>query len=91
MFRAFSAVLARVHEHPGTPPAAALHPPPSPTGDLVARVEALERAEALRAAEHAAMVDQLSRLYKRVATRIAREAPTEAGDSPLTFRRRLGK
>ncbi len=40
--------------------------------ELTLRIEKLERAEATRAAEHAAMVDQLDRLYKRVSARIAR-------------------
>jgi len=65
---------------------------PSPFGAIHARLDALEARETVRAAEHAAMVDQLDRLYKRISARITREhaapaaAPTE---SPLDMRRRL--
>ncbi len=58
------------------------------------RVVAVERAESVRAAEHAAALDAMSRLYKRVAARIAREQQPATGDtppeeSPLDLRRRL--
>lgn len=62
---------------------------------LVARVEAVEQREALRSAEHAAMVDQLDRLYKRISARISRadKASPVNGDasdeSPLALRNRL--
>lgn len=59
--------------------------------DVEDRVMALEKAEALRAAEHAQMVDRLERLYKRITARIARDAepPSETTESPLSLRRRL--
>jgi len=58
------------------------------------RVVALERAETVRAAEHAAAMDAMQRLYKRVAARIARETTPPNGEappeeSPLQLRRRL--
>lgn len=60
---------------------------------LYQRVEKLERAEATRAAEHAAMVDQLERLYKRVSARIARadriEEPPVEEESVLSLKQRL--
>lgn len=63
---------------------------------LYERVLEIDRSEAVRNAEHAAMVDRLERLYKRMATRIAREngavtAPTDNGESVLAMRRRLGR
>lgn len=58
----------------------------------------LRQDEARRAAEHAAMVDQLNRLYRRMAARIAREAehpltpPSDSdGESVAAFKRRLGR
>lgn len=49
-----------------------------------------ERVE--REAEHAAQLDRLSRLYKRVSQRIAAEATTEEPrESVLDLRRRLGR
>jgi hypothetical protein len=72
-------------------------PQPDALGELVGRVAALERAEATRAGEHAAMVDQLERLYKRVSARIAREQPSNNGgagrsdESVLSLRQRLGR
>jgi hypothetical protein len=60
---------------------------------LERRVDDWARNEATRAAEHATMLDQLSRLYKRVAMRIARdsgETPT-TGESVLSLRSRLGR
>lgn len=59
--------------------------------DLEQRVEALESAEVLRAAEHAAMVDRLERLYKRMVTRVSREATVSAEpeESVLTLRDRI--
>lgn len=67
---------------------------PSVGDPLLRRVEALERAETVRAAEHAAMVDQLDRLYKRITARIAREhsakpEPASEGESVLSLRNRL--
>lgn len=53
--------------------------------------------EARRAAEHATMVDQLSRLYRRVSARIAREGQSPAPngahpeESVMELRRRLGR
>lgn len=72
--------------------------------DIFPRLERLERAELERAAEHAAMVDRLDRLYKRISARIARapspeDAPEStnvppvrsrpSGESPLSLRHRL--
>lgn len=58
--------------------------------ELEARIVVLERAETLRAAEHAAMVDQLERLYKRIAARIARENGSQSsGESVLDLKQRL--
>jgi hypothetical protein len=60
-------------------------------------LQQLRQSEALRAAEHATMVDQLSRLYKRQAARIARAEgngkalPEPAEESVMDFRRRLGR
>jgi len=51
-------------------------------GELRGRVEALERSEHIRAAEHADMVDRLDRLYKRISARIARDTTPEAGTNP---------
>ena len=60
---------------------------------LEARVRALEASETVRNAEHAAMVDQLDRLYKRISARISREQPQNAAatESVLSLRERLGK
>lgn len=61
------------------------------------RLEDVERAEATRAAEHAAMVDQLDRLFKRISARMSRadRAVTQGSDSaeesPLALKRRLGR
>lgn len=53
-------------------------------------LQQLYREEAQRAAEHANMVDQLQRLYKRVATRIAREGvPPEQEESTRQMLERL--
>lgn len=70
---------------------------------LQTRVELLERSEVVRAAEHAAVIDRLERLYKRVSVRIAREAQsnptpepildsgaTSGHESVLSMRKRLG-
>lgn len=93
----------------GTPPSrSTAHPtvPDASAQALLARLEAVEKAEALRAAEHAAMVDQLTRLYKRVSMRIARSDERELldreelhreathhhnGESVLSMRNRLGR
>ena len=62
---------------------------------MVAQLDMFRADETRRAAEHATMVDQLDRLYKRVAARIAREsrdAPHQApanGETDLDFKRRL--
>jgi len=59
---------------------------------LAERLATVERNEALRAAEHATAVDQLSRLYKRLSAREWRAANgAKAEESPLDLRRRLGK
>lgn len=60
---------------------------------LAERLAAIERAEALRAAEHAAALDKLERLYKRMAARVAREPDltTHNGESVLDLRNRLGR
>lgn len=63
------------------------------------RLLTLEANEATREAQHAAQLDALARLYKRVATRIAREAPPPVAnadapsesESVLAMRRRLGR
>lgn len=84
---AFAATPKRAH--PDTPLVAALR---AELDTLKARVDALARAELERQAEHAAMLDSLSRLYKRVSARIAREQPpgdTPSGESTLTLRSRL--
>ena len=88
-------LLARLR----TPPAAApVQPEPwlQSVESLRMRVGELERSEATRNAEHAAMVDQLDRLYKRISSRIARSnessEPTKAdGESVLSLRNRLGR
>jgi hypothetical protein len=84
MLSALSRLLGAVQQHPGTPLLEALY----------VRVDKLERAEVERTAEHAAMVDRLERLYKRVSTRIARESQPEdaapvPGVSPLALKRRI--
>lgn len=59
---------------------------------LYERLQDIERTEATRAAEHAAMVDQLDRLYKRISARISRGAVTQGsdnGESTLALRQRL--
>lgn len=74
---------------------------PTPA-QLSMRMDRLERAEIERAAEHAAMIDRLERLYKRVSVRIAREGAgtlpesgssivgqPESTESPLDMRQRL--
>lgn len=61
---------------------------------LTERVVSLERAAAVREAEHAAAIDALNRLYRRVAARIARESPAssaEKGESVLDLKTRLGR
>ena len=60
---------------------------------LEADVQGLLKAEIVRSAEHAARIDQLDRLYKRVSARIARGEgePTHNGESPLALRQRLGR
>jgi hypothetical protein len=69
--------------------------PPDTVGprvtELDARITAMERAEATRAAEHAAQVDQLSRLLKRFAQRIVREGTQPDEESVLNMRKRLGR
>lgn len=71
--------------------------PPDTVGprvrELEERLTALERAETTRAAEHAAQLDQLSRLYKRVAQRIVREGNDTPPDteSVMSMRKRLGR
>lgn len=94
MFRLFRGLFK-----PGTDPN---HLVTSALGALQTRVDLLERAEVVRSAEHAAMVDRLERLYKRVSVRIAREAGptptstaivdpgTSSGESVLSMRKRLG-
>lgn len=67
----------------------------------VRELQQLRQDEARRAAEHATMVDQLTRLYKRVSARIEREAQTEDQraarnsvghvESVAELRRRLGR
>jgi hypothetical protein len=69
--------------------------------ELVSELQQLRQDEARRAAEHATMVDQLTRLYKRVSSRIAREGQTAAAaaenghtqseESVMELRRRLGR
>lgn len=51
----------------------------------------LRSEQARREAEHGAMVDQLARLYKRVTTRILREAgsSSDSEESPLQLRHRI--
>lgn len=68
----------------------------SEVSTLTERVAAMERAEALRAAEHAAALDKLERLYKRMTARFTREAKTNGhrdddGESVLSLRQRLGR
>lgn len=60
---------------------------------LYDHVQLLERDETRRAAEHATMVDQLDRLYKRVSARISRSHGGDEpnGETPLSLRRRLGR
>lgn len=69
--------------------------------ELLGELQQLRQDEARRAAEHATMVDQLTRLYKRVSSRIAREGQTAAAaaenghthseESVMELRRRLGR
>lgn len=58
-------------------------------------LQQLRQDEARRAAEHSAMVDQLTRLYKRVSARIVRDAEASNGhsdtDTTGALRRRLGR
>jgi hypothetical protein len=77
-------------------PARTLAPSLLPDAALLARVAALEdtlhqlhRSEAIRSAEHAAMVDKLDRLYKRVAARVARGENGATDESTLAMRNRL--
>lgn len=93
-----SALRTLLGTSPSAPSArevALAHPtvPDASTQSLLARLDAVEKAEALRAAEHAVMVDQLTRLYKRVATRIAREQEphSDNGESVASLRARLGR
>lgn len=59
---------------------------------LYDHIKLLESDEVKRAAEHATMVDQLSRLYKRVSARIARaDVTAPEGESVLNLRQRLGR
>lgn len=61
---------------------------------ITRELQTLRQDEARRAAEHSAMVDQLTRLYKRVSARIVREAesaPQRNGETDLDFRRRIGR
>jgi len=90
-------LLARLSALIADPPA-----PPVRRSPVDARLDALETtlrdvqstlakyttAETERAAEHAIMCDRLDRLYKRMASRIARESAAP-GESPLALRRRL--
>lgn len=60
----------------------------------VRELQQLRQEEVRRAAEHAAMVDQLTRLYKRVSARITREPNGTEPADPLStgeLRRRLGR
>lgn len=57
-------------------------------------VKRLKSESVEREAEHAAQLDKLSRLYKRVAQRIAQDGAQERasdGESVLELRRRLGR
>jgi hypothetical protein len=58
---------------------------------LEERIEAIERAETTRSAEHVAQLDQLNRLYKRFAQRIVREGNQPDEESVLNMRKRLGR
>lgn len=63
---------------------------------LGSELQTLRQDEARRAAEHSAMVDQLTRLYKRVSARIVRDAEASNGHAPSddttgALRRRLGR
>jgi hypothetical protein len=58
---------------------------------LEERIEAIERAEATRDANHAQQVDQLSRLLKRFAQRIVREGTDQPEESVMHMRKRLGR
>lgn len=65
---------------------------------LTRELQTLRQDEARRAAEHSTMVDQLTRLYKRVSARILRDAegngvthPSDSDDSTGAWRRRLGR
>jgi hypothetical protein len=70
--------------------------PPDTVGPAVRKLEeriaAVERSEATRAAEHAAQLDSLARLYKRISQRIVREqeqTPAEDEESVMAMRKRL--
>lgn len=54
-------------------------------------VKRLKSESVEREAEHAAQLDKLARLYKRVAQRIAQEGAAEPTESVLELRRRLGR
>jgi len=56
---------------------------------LYDHISLLEREHTVRLAEHAAMMDQLNRLYKRMAQRVAREPASAEEESPLALRERL--
>lgn len=63
--------------------------------ELTHEIQQTRQDDARRAAEHATMLDALSRLYKRISARIAREdggmAPAPDEESVLAMRRRLGR
>lgn len=90
----FNRLLGAILRHPGTPPPAVAVPPSLSLAvdDLRARVEALERSETLRNAEHLAMCDRLDRLFKRLVARMARDPQLQLeGESVLSLRERLGR
>lgn len=58
---------------------------------LEARMTALEQREALRSAEHVAMVQQLDRIAKRMAARLTRDDEPKSGESVASLRSRLGR
>lgn len=61
---------------------------------MQAQLDMFRADEVRRSAEHATMVDQLDRLYKRISARISREgrdAPHQNGETDLDFRRRIGR
>lgn len=68
--------------------------------ELTSQLQQLRQDELRRQAEHTGVVDQLNRLYRRMAARVAREAelngkalthPSDSEESVAAMKRRLGR